>query len=62
LKGKEREENIKNIFYINEKKLPDEIILFDDVITTGSTLKECAKLLRKNGVKEIYSISLARVV
>lgn len=62
LKGKEREENIKNIFYINEKKLPDEIILFDDVITTGATLKECAKLLRKNGVKEIYSISLARVV
>lgn len=62
LKGKERKENIKGVFYIKENNLPEKVVLFDDVVTTGSTLSECAKLLKKNGVREIESISLARVV
>ena len=62
LKGKERKENVKGIFYIKGNNLPEKVVLFDDVVTTGSTLSECAKLLKKNGVREIESISLARVV
>ena len=38
------------------------IILIDDVITTGSTVTACAKTLRKAGVVRIDVMSVARVV
>jgi competence protein ComFC len=36
------------------------IVLIDDVYTTGSTLRHAAKLLKKAGAKRIHSITLAR--
>ena len=36
------------------------VVLIDDVETTGSTLKECAKVLKKAGVSKIYALTLAR--
>lgn len=36
------------------------ILLVDDVVTTGSTLSEAARTLRKAGAKKIYCITLAR--
>lgn len=63
LKQKERQENISGAFKIN----PDtsisccpNILLVDDVLTTGSTLLEAAKILKKNGVKKVWGITLAR--
>ncbi len=60
----ERELNIKNAFYINENKkklIPGKnIILVDDVITTGSTIVECAKVLKECGAKKIMTASIAR--
>ena len=35
------------------------LLLVDDVITTGSTLLECARTLHQAGAKEIYSVTLA---
>ncbi|MFZ5945243.1 MAG: ComF family protein [Bacillota bacterium] len=35
------------------------ILLVDDVITTGTTIRECAKTLYKAGSKHIYSITFA---
>jgi len=36
------------------------ILLVDDVFTTGSTMQECAKILRQNGAKKIYGFTIAR--
>lgn len=44
LKGDERRQNLKGVFGLNSKiQLPNSVIIFDDVFTTGSTLREAAK-------------------
>ena len=62
LTAKDRRQNLRNAFAVNTKKpFPYErVALVDDVITTGSTLAEIAKQLRKLGVKEIQVWDLAR--
>ena len=35
------------------------VVLLDDVITTGSTMNECARALKKAGVQAVYGLSLA---
>jgi len=60
--GKERLKNIKNSFKINKKiRLSGRrIILVDDVATTGATLQECARLLKKAGAKEVWGLVAAK--
>lgn len=59
----ERKKNIIGCFSINKelpKKLPDKIIIIDDIITTGATLEECAKVLKRRGVQKVWGLVLAR--
>jgi ComF family protein len=58
---KERLENLKNCFKIKnpEKITGQNIILLDDITTTGTTLKEASYVLRKNGVKKIICLTIA---
>jgi predicted amidophosphoribosyltransferase len=60
----EREKNIKGAFIITDKeKIADKnIILVDDVYTTGATVNECSKILKKGGAKNIAVLTLARVI
>jgi len=62
--GKEkREKNVRNIFLLNPKykgKKIGSLILFDDVLTTGSTLKEGLKVLKENGIKKVWGLTLAK--
>lgn len=37
-----------------------KVFLIDDVYTTGSTMQECAKVLKENGAKSVWGIALAR--
>ena len=62
LKGNQRMKNLKGAFAVkNPEKLKDKsVVLVDDVKTTGSTLNECAKALKKAGVKHIYALTLAQ--
>lgn len=66
LRAKERARNVKSAFEVNP--VYSEIIrgktvtLIDDVYTTGSTVKECAKVLKKHGAREVYVVCVARVV
>lgn len=60
LSEEERRDNLKNAFIVKNKLNNLKIALVDDVVTTGSTLKECAKALKKAGAKNIYAITLTR--
>lgn len=58
----ERKENLQNAFgIIKPETVKNKIILLvDDVCTTGSTLLECAKILKKNGARKVFGIVIAR--
>jgi ComF family protein len=67
LKKEAREENLINAFKISGgmSDIPPlakfkKIFLVDDVYTTGSTMEECAKILKKAGVKSVWGIAIAR--
>ncbi|MBZ0201365.1 MAG: ComF family protein [Ignavibacteriaceae bacterium] len=63
LNKKEREENMKNAFrVISPKKINGKnILLIDDVITTGATVTECGKVLLKKGAAKVFAASAGLV-
>ena len=59
----QRRENVRGAFVVAE---PDQlrdrtVVLIDDVYTTGTTLNECARVLRKAGAREVVVATVARV-
>lgn len=57
---KQRIENAKGIFQLATSILPEKVLLFDDVWTTGATMKEATKILKKAGVNWVWGLTLAR--
>ncbi len=58
-----RVENIKGAFGLGkegEGLSGKRVILIDDVFTSGVTMRECARVLRKAGVKQVWGLVLAR--
>jgi len=64
LNRKDRLNNIKNAFILYKKNQPEisgqSFLLIDDVITTGATLGEMAKVLKSNGAKEVWALVVAK--
>lgn len=56
---KERVENIKGAFELMGSVKGKKVLLVDDVWTTGSIMRECVKVLKRNGVKEVWGLVLA---
>lgn len=56
----ERKKQIKNAFIFTGHSVPQSVIVVDDVVTTGATVLECAKVLKKEGVQTVLTISLAK--
>ena len=40
---------------------PDNVVLIDDVMTTGATVNECARILKRAGAKSVYVLTFASV-
>ena len=60
----ERSRNIKGAFEVNRPEwvAGKNILLVDDVFTTGATVNEAAKTLKKEGAGKVYVFTLGRVV
>lgn len=59
----EREKNVRGAFEVPyQRKVKDKtLLLIDDVFTTGATVNECARVLKKSGAKAVFVLTLARV-
>jgi ComF family protein len=60
LSARERQLNLRNVFEVKGGLNGLRLLLVDDVITTGATITECSKELRKAGAKETIVLALAR--
>jgi ComF family protein len=59
----ERERNVRGAFAVsNQQEIMDKtLLLVDDVFTTGATVNECARVLKKSGAGQVFVLTLARV-
>lgn len=56
---KQRRRNLKGAFRAAPECRGRSIVLIDDVVTTGSTLSECARTLKKAGAYRVYAACVA---
>lgn len=61
-----RADNVKNAFAVNGRYMNilkgKSALLIDDVFTSGATLNECARTLKKYGAEKVFILTIARVV
>ena len=60
LTGRERRDNIKDSFQASSRLHSKNVLLFDDVCTTGQTLGEACSCLKKAGAGQIHVLTLSR--
>jgi len=60
LNREERIKNLKDVFELKHQINYKSVLLVDDVMTSGSTLEECAKVLKNAGVEKVYGLVFAR--
>ncbi|HKS31049.1 MAG TPA: ComF family protein [Chthoniobacterales bacterium] len=58
----ERMENLRGAFRLRKRidMRGLQVLLVDDILTTGSTLSECARVLREAGAHSVYAVTAAR--
>ncbi len=59
-----REANVRGLYAVNTPSTitGKTIILVDDVVTTGATMRECARVLMAAGAGRVMGVALARTV
>ena len=60
----QRRENMRGAFALAKPAeiAGREILLVDDVFTTGTTVSECARILRRNGASKVWVATVARTL
>ncbi|MCY4019890.1 MAG: ComF family protein [Chloroflexi bacterium] len=58
LNGEQRMANVRNAFEASDAVKGLAILLIDDVVTTGSTLNECARALKREGARAVYGLTV----
>ncbi len=61
---KARETSVENAFEVKRQNFikGENILLMDDVFTSGATVSNCAKVLKEKGAGQVYVLTVARVV
>jgi ComF family protein len=60
LNYQERLNNVSSSILLKNTKaaVPTILILFDDIFTTGATVSECARVLKKAGAEQVYAVTI----
>lgn len=64
LTEEERRKNVRGAFSLNPHRpiKGRRVLLVDDVYTSGATVNECSRSLKRGGAKEVYVLTLARAM
>lgn len=62
LSKEDRIKNVKNVYSVKkqEKIINRNILLIDDIYTTGNTVNECSRVLKQAGAKSVAILTLAK--
>jgi ComF family protein len=60
LSKKERIGNLKEAFGVRDAPVGEDILLVDDVLTTGATMLECSRALKRAGVGQVWIATFAK--
>ncbi len=60
LDQKARRKNIRGAFELKGERLPQHVVIIDDVVTTGNTVNEMATVLRRGGAERVDVWAVAR--
>jgi len=62
LSAKERARNLKSAFVVRGSLKYQHVLVIDDVITTGTTMRKVAEVLKSAGVQKVSALAVARTV
>jgi ComF family protein len=64
LTSHQRRENLRGAFGVSQPELVKgrEVLIVDDIYTTGATVSECAKVLRRAGATKVWVATVARTL
>lgn len=58
--NQDRQKNLEKAFKLNRNDVKlEKVCIVDDIYTTGATINRIARLLREQGVKEVYFVTIA---
>jgi ComF family protein len=63
LNHEERFQNVRGAFEVADRKgfpKKSRMLLVDDVMTTGATVRECSRILKRAGAGEVFVFTVAR--
>jgi ComF family protein len=62
LSARERASNLRSAFGVRGALAYQHVLIVDDVITTGTTIRQIARVLKKAGVKKVSALAVSRAV